>query len=191
MSRRPPAQAKMAAAEKSAETVRGIAVKRALALANPPPCGRSSLPHKGTRKPPESWKKQLNEHISKQGLKQSSQRLKIAEVILKENSHFTIQEVAERVRASVEGTGLATLYRTIALLVSAGILRETLVGEAGQTFYEVEDSKHHDHVVCTDCGHIFEFHDEEIEKLQDRVASKMGFTPLHHRHVVYAKCKKL
>lgn len=165
-------------------------VKRAPA-SNTPPCGRAPYPLKHTRHTPENWKRLLNEHIHRQGLKQSSQRLRIAEVLLKEPAHFTIQEVAPKVRAEVEGTGLATLYRTIALLVSAGLLRETLTGDSGQTFYEVEDNHHHDHVVCLDCGHIFEFHDEEIEKLQDRVSSRLGFTPLHHRHVLYANCKKL
>ncbi|MGZ3707544.1 MAG: transcriptional repressor, partial [Bdellovibrionota bacterium] len=54
--------------------------------------------------------------------------------------------------------------------------------------YEPVDEEHHDHIICVDCGEIFEFHDDQIESQQSQVAREMKFEEVRHRHVVYARC---
>lgn len=133
----------------------------------------------------------LEAHLSKEGLKHSEQRLKIMRFVLMLPGHFRVQEVARQIQETSPGLGAATVYRNVKTLVDAGILRETLVDEEGQTVYELLDDEHHDHIVCLDCHRIFEFHDEKIEELQGEIAERMKFTEAQHRHVVYARCQYL
>lgn len=102
--------------------------------------------------------------------------------------HFTVQDIARDIQEDAPGIGAATIYRNIKTLVEAGIVRETLVDQDGQMVYEVLDDDHHDHIVCLDCHQIFEFHEEDIEHTQRKIADKMNFTEASHRHVVYAHC---
>lgn len=103
--------------------------------------------------------------------------------------HFNVQEVVKKVQSRDASIGAATVYRTAALLRDAGLVRETLVNDDGSTVYEVSDSDHHDHIVCLDCGQIFEFRDERIEQAQAAINERMKFAEVRHRHVIYAHCQ--
>ena len=137
----------------------------------------------------ESWRQLLEGYLTQEGLKHSDQRLKIVELILSEDRHFRTQDMVRKVQAAYPGIGAATVYRNIKLLQDALILKETLIEDANrQVVYELTDEAHHDHIVCLDCGEIFEFHEEEIEILQDRITKNLSFRPASHRHVIYAHC---
>jgi Fur family ferric uptake transcriptional regulator len=156
------------------------------------PCGRSiPKPTAEGRTSLDQWKSILASHLAEKGLKNSEQRIKIAEVLLKEPGHFRVQDVAKKVQQTFDEIGPATVYRAINLFRDAGLLKETLVGDGGETVYEVADGEHHDHIICLDCELIFEFHDETMEARQDRAAKEMGFSPERHRHVIYARCDRL
>lgn len=154
------------------------------------PCGRP-LPAKVPSKETDfgRWEEQLRRYLGAQGLKSSSQRWSIVKLILSEKGHFTTQAIVQKVQSESPGIGAATVYRNIKLLLEAGILIETLVDTQGRTFYEIADDDHHDHIVCLDCGYIFEFHDESIESSQVQVTKKLKFTQVRHRHVIYANCQ--
>ena len=156
-------------------------------------CGRP-LPNMATapsKKSIKDWSTAIRDYVSTHGLRQSSQRLSIAETIQKISGHFTIQDVVDRMHSHDGSIGAATVYRTIALLRDVGLLKETLVDEGGTTVFEVADESHHDHIVCVDCGHIFEFHDDRIEKIQRELGLKLKFSEARHRHVIYSKCQYL
>lgn len=153
------------------------------------PCGRKLIPsHDAPPPSPEEWLDRLNAHLVSRGLKSSEQRSKIALAVRDWKGHFRVQDIARRVQAEHAEIGPATVYRAINLFREAGLLKETLVGDSGETVFEVSDGDHHDHIVCLDCDRIFEFHEEAIETLQEKVAHRMGFEPERHRHVVYAHC---
>jgi Fur family ferric uptake transcriptional regulator len=81
------------------------------------------------------------------------------------------------------------VYRTLRLLLDSG-LASARQFEDGQTRYEVAGA-HHDHLICVKCGLILEFEDDEIERLQDRIADKLGgFRVLRHKHELYGLCPK-
>lgn len=155
------------------------------------PCGRSSRPSRGTESAAkfEEWRARLRKHIAGQGLKYTEQRWKIASLILSSGGHLDAQELVARVKRKHPGIGAATVYRNIKILCDASILNESLVDSQGRAIYEVFDEAHHDHIVCLDCGGIFEFHDPKLESLQDSAAESIGFEPVRHRHIVYARCK--
>lgn len=137
------------------------------------------------------WQSQLREYLSSQNLKYSEQRWKIAEIILASGGHLDAQGLVERVKELHSGIGAATVYRSIKVLCDAKILKESLVDPQGRVIYELFDDDHHDHIVCTDCGEIFEFHNDKIESLQNGIIREMQFSQVRHRHVIYVKCNWL
>jgi Fur family ferric uptake transcriptional regulator len=135
--------------------------------------------------------KKLDDFVLKSGLKRSDVRNKILEVIVKKARHFTIADLIPVLQKRYPDVGRATLYRTLPIFVSSGILQEGPQDPLGQTYYELAEGEHHDHIVCLDCREIFEFHDDQIEKRQLAVASSMRFSVENHGHVVYARCQDL
>jgi Fur family ferric uptake transcriptional regulator len=157
------------------------------------PCGRTQQDHEHQAEAHhrQELKQRLEAYLAAQGLRQSAQRDRIIDLILGTTRHFSVQEIASRVRSKFPSLGPATVYRTVNLLVEAQVLRETLVDEGRQKLYEVSGVEHHDHIVCLDCGTLFEFHDEGIEALQASVSRRLGFREARHRHVIYAHCEEL
>jgi Fur family ferric uptake transcriptional regulator len=161
------------------------------ATSKPLPCGRPKpLP---TNPPPsakqfEVWRNQLKDYLVSQGLKFTEQRWKIAELILSTGGHLDAQALVEQVKKRHAGIGAATVYRSIKVLCDAAILKESLIDVKGRVFYELFDKQHHDHIICLDCGEIFEFHDQKIESQQSAVVQKMQFEEVGHRHIVYTRC---
>ncbi|MGK5087432.1 transcriptional repressor [Bdellovibrionota bacterium FG-2] len=141
-----------------------------------------------THKEQEKWHELLNRYLQQKQLKQSEQRWKIVQLILSIHGHMSAQEIVQQVMQTYPDIGAATVYRNIKLLCDAKILKETLVDTVGRSVYEVFNEKHHDHIVCEDCGHTFEFQNQELEALQDRIAKKFNFQPTRHRHVIYGEC---
>jgi Fur family ferric uptake transcriptional regulator len=74
------------------------------------------------------------------------------------------------------------------LLADAGFAVEHKFGENHTRYEVVEEGEHHDHLICVDCGHIVEFEEPEIESIQSRVASDLGFAVISHKHEVYVRC---
>ena len=135
------------------------------------------------------WHLQLKQYLLAQKLKYSEQRWKIARLILEKRGHFSAQEIVKEVLDTYPGIGAATVYRNIKVLCDARILKETLVDAEGVIVYESYEEEHHDHIVCLDCNEIFEFHDPNIESLQDKIAAKLKFNQVRHRHIIYVRCQ--
>jgi Fur family ferric uptake transcriptional regulator len=135
-------------------------------------------------------REQLKQYILKHGLKTSRQRELIADVFFSVGGHVSIDELLERVRSADPKIGQATVYRTMKLLTRCGLAEARQFGD-GHTRYEpVEDNhEHHDHLICTSCGKIVEFHNTQIEALQDRVAAEHGFLVTHHKMELYGLCE--
>ena len=143
------------------------------------------------------WASRLESYLTEKKLKRSEQRLQILEVFLDAGGHLSAQDLVQEVARRFPGIGAATVYRSLKVLCDAQVLRETFADARGRAIFEVsslgtdsEDS-HHDHMICRDCGAVFEFHSEEIEALQGALLKKQGFREDGHRHVVYVRCEKL
>ncbi len=128
------------------------------------------------------------EFIRSKNLKQSNQRQQIMETFLKTEKHLTAEELYRMVRKKNSSIGYATIYRTMKLLSEAGLCRELLI-EDGVTRYEhLYNHKHHDHLICTECGIFVEIESPEIETLQEKIAKKNGFVLTKHRLDLYGLC---
>lgn len=160
------------------------------------PCGRPRPAHpSGSDQDSKIILNSLNQKLAafalSRGLNRSKQRGHILEVIVREARHFSVPTLAKKVQRVFPNIGTATIYRNLPVLVEANIIQESLTTPQGETLYELCGADHHDHIVCMNCGTIFEFHDEVIEQKQVHVTKTLGFTPRHHRHVIYAECTQL
>lgn len=128
----------------------------------------------------------LAAYLEKNHLKQTKQRELILHTFLDAHRHVTSEDLYQAVRKEHSNIGYTTVYRTMKLLVEAGLATERHFDD-GITRYEIEH-EHHDHLVCIKCGKIQEFECEEIEERQNEVASEYGFEVLRHRHELYGHC---
>jgi len=123
------------------------------------------------------------------GLKATFPRLKILDIFRKSDErHLSAEDVYRALIAENIDIGLATVYRVLTQFEQAGILARSQF-DGGKSIFELNDGDHHDHLICTHCGCVTEFNDEEIEKRQHKIARDNGFTLESHAMVLYGVCK--
>jgi Fur family transcriptional regulator, ferric uptake regulator len=138
---------------------------------------------------PKHLKERWRAYLQENNLNTTQQRELIVDQFLRCRDHVSIDELLARVRKRNRKVGYATVYRTLKLLVDSGLAIQRQFGD-GQARFEV-DGDHHDHLICTKCGLILEFEDDEIEALQERIAERLGgFKVTRHRHELYGLCPK-
>lgn len=134
--------------------------------------------------------KSFERFLRQRSLKLTPQRERIFRRVFATHEHFSAETLylwlREEQGASVSR---ATVYRTLGLLVEGGFL-ESLDAGNGELLYEhVLGHRHHDHMVCIDCGRIEEFVDERIEELQQAACQRKGWTLLHHNLRLFGRCR--
>ena len=128
----------------------------------------------------------LKQHLSKHNLKLTRQREHILNAFLK-MEHVTAEQMYHLLAKKDPHIGLATIYRTLKLFCETGLAQERHFGTQTQ-FDNVAHKGHHDHMICTSCGKIVEFQNCQIEKLQEEVATKNGFSIQTHKLELYGLC---
>lgn len=124
------------------------------------------------------------------GLKATFPRLKILDLFEKSNvRHLSAEDVYKLLIAEGMDIGLATVYRVLTQFEQAGILERHFF-ESGRAVFEMNEGKHHDHLVCVNCGRVEEFYDPEIEARQQAVAQAKGFEIADHALSLYAHCTR-
>ena len=130
-----------------------------------------------------------DQELKKAGLKVTLPRVKILQIL--ENvvdSHMTAEDIYQALRDAEEDVGIATVYRVLTQFEAAGLI-ERHNFDNGPAVYELDRGEHHDHMVCTETGKVIEFHDSEIENIQERIASQNGYDLVGHSLVLYVKPK--
>lgn len=102
--------------------------------------------------------------------KKTKQRELILNFLKMQEGHFSLSEFTEEVRKKDQKIGTITVYRTLKFLESKGIL-EVIKLANGQKVFEIKKG-HHDHIICEKCASIIEFHNEDLEKLQEKIAEQ-------------------
>jgi len=133
---------------------------------------------------------EFKSYLAKRGLKLTPERRVILEEVFRQHDHFEAEELLFRMRQRKVDVSKATLYRTLPLLVKAGLLREEVFGERHLHYEHVRGRKHHGHLRCLSCGKIEEFLDESIENLQAAICARHGFTPIGHRLEIHGYCRE-
>ncbi|MCL3883429.1 Fur family transcriptional regulator [Marivita sp. GX14005] len=125
-----------------------------------------------------------------QGLRLTDQRRTIAHVLEGSRDHPDVEELYARASAIDPNISLATVYRTVKLFEEAGILEKVDFGD-GRARYEDAERDHHDHLIDLQTGKVIEFVDPEIEALQEKIATKLGYKLKGHKLELYGvKLKK-
>jgi Fur family ferric uptake transcriptional regulator len=131
------------------------------------------------------------DELKSSGLKATLPRIKILEVFQRTTQrHMTAEDVFKVLLAEGADVGLATVYRVLMQFEQAGLLSRNHF-ETGKSVFELNEGKHHDHLVCMDCGRVEEFFDAEIEKRQTRIARERGFEITEHALYLYAECTRV
>jgi len=129
------------------------------------------------------------------GLRLTRQRMEILRAIYATHKHVTAEQLFETLQKSGKGDSLkisrATVYRTLSLLAEGGFVHALDVGrDTGTLFEHALGHRHHDHMICLECGSIGEFSDERLERVQDEAIRRQGFTATSHRLNVFGVCAK-
>ena len=129
------------------------------------------------------------QELRKAGLKVTSPRLKILEVLeTSPERHMSAEAVYKALLDAGEEFGLATVYRVLTQFESAGLVARHNF-EGGTAVFELTDRTHHDHMVCLKTGDVIEFVDERIEEIQKEIADKHGYIIEEHSLVLYVRPK--
>ena len=133
--------------------------------------------------------KTIEQKCLAKGVKLTEQRKIVARVMSQSNDHPYVDELYNRVSKIDSKISIATVYRTVKLFEEFGILAKHEF-KGGKARYEELNESHHDHLIDVKSGEIIEFVDEEIEKLQKKVANKYGYELVDHKLELYGVKKK-
>ena len=133
---------------------------------------------------PDSATTRIERLCAEKRLRMTGQRRIIARVLSTAKDHPDVEEVYRRAHVQDSRISLSTVYRTIKLFEANGFLERHDFG-AGRGRYEETARRHHDHLIDLDSGQVIEFRNEEIERLQERVARDLGFSLVGHKLELY------
>jgi len=121
-------------------------------------------------------------------LRMTTQRRAILDLINASNKHWDADEVLWALVDAGHSVGIATIYRGLAALESQGLINSIQLADKKR--YERANKAHHDHMICTECGHIEEFSHQTIEDLQQAVAAEKSFKLTGHQLVMFGICSQ-
>ena len=129
------------------------------------------------------------EYLKSRGLRATRQRKLVLASALARAPHFQADELYLTMRRRGASVSRASVFRTLRLLVEAGLLHEVLNGEK-HSHYETRGSgKHHGHMVCENCGRVIEFQTATIESIERTICQPAGFVPDTYRAYILGRCK--
>ena len=132
---------------------------------------------------------ELKKIVKQKGLKYTEQREIVLSILIHAEDHLSAEEVYNEIKSKYteSNIGIATVYRALSFLEEVDLITSITFGSDGKK-YESNAKSHHDHLICTECGKIVEFLDDEIEKRQERIAKKNKFKITNHSMQLYGIC---
>ena len=129
--------------------------------------------------------------LAQKKLRLTRPRRAIIETVFSTEKHFTAEELLGWARRRDKSVSRATVYRTLPLLTESGLVREMDFGK-DYKFYDPNyaEHPHHNHIICQDCGKIVEFESEKIERLENKISRRLGFSVRAHRLQITATCEE-
>jgi Fur family ferric uptake transcriptional regulator len=134
----------------------------------------------------EMFRRYLRDH----NLPVTHQREAVASVVFFADAHVSVADIEQRLRDRSVAVGKATIYRTLELLATAGLVREHDFGEGFKRYEPLVAQGHHEHLICLSCGRVVEFSSERLERMKALIAEEHGFRHHHHRLEIYGTCKE-
>jgi Fur family ferric uptake transcriptional regulator len=126
--------------------------------------------------------------LAGQGFKLTNERAALVREIFSTHYHFEADELLFKMKEKSLKISRATIYRTLELLVRSGMVRRVHLGEDHYHYEYVSGNSHHDHLICTTCGSVIEFHDPALEQRQREICDRKKFTPTFHNLQILGVC---
>lgn len=133
---------------------------------------------------------ELKNNFRKEKLKMTFARINIIKQIVEINDHFNADDIYDELKERQSKISRASVYRTIALLLKNGLIKEVPHNDKKTKYEFVKDDTHHDHMICIRCGRIIEFKNDDIEYMQKKVCEKYDFILKEHNMELRGLCKK-
>ena len=127
--------------------------------------------------------------LGERGVRATPQRTRVLAALARAPNDATAQELHERLRARGERSGLATVYRALAVLADEGVV-DVLAHRPGEACYRLCGGEHHHHLVCSSCHRVVELSDCRLDPWLDDVAAAHGFDRLEHRLELTGVCSE-
>ena len=134
--------------------------------------------------------KMFRDILRRDGLKYTPQRVAVLKEVLKDQGHRECEDIYLALRQKGSHVSRATIYRTMDILVKNDFARKMEIGDGRARYESKVDIPHHDHLVCTSCGKIMEFVDQDVEDLQNKIAKRYHFKLRRHIHHLFGICKE-
>jgi len=132
---------------------------------------------------------QFSSFLKDQGLKRTSGREAVFREAVATEGHFEPEELAYRLRKKGSRISKATVYRTLPLLVKAGLIKEVIHGEKHHHYEPIHEGSPHDHLICLKCGRIMEFEEKSLKKIQEQICKRHRFRPEKIVVEIFGYCK--
>ncbi len=130
----------------------------------------------------------FQQFLAGQGLKLTNERAALVREIFSIHYHFEADELLFKMKEKKLKISRATIYRTLELLVKSGMVRRVHLGEDHYHYEYISANSHHDHLICTTCGSVIEFHDPILEERQREICERKKFTPTFHNLQILGVC---
>jgi Fur family transcriptional regulator, ferric uptake regulator len=139
-----------------------------------------------------SAKRRFLDFLNGKNLRITAQRKAIIDTAFGTQQHFTADQLLAWSRRRDKSVSRATVYRTLPLLTESGLVREMDFGKDCKVYDpNYAEHPHHNHIICQDCEKIVEFDSEKIEKLENEISQRLGFSVKAHRLQITATCEEL
>lgn len=132
----------------------------------------------------------LTKYLRTKGLRLTEQRKIIVNHFCSKDKHYSVEELYGELKHRMPHIGYATVYRTMQLLVDAGLATERRFKDNITRYEPAHRNVHHAHMICLKCGKIIEFEYRRIEQLQQEAAKRHNFHPVSHKLELYGYCKE-
>lgn len=138
----------------------------------------------------DAAKEILSEYLKKKNLRSTRERFLLLEEILKTNGHFDADELFASLSAKDLKASRATVYNTLDLLVSCGLISRYRFGENHSRYEKAFGRPRHDHLICLECGEIIEFVNDKLDKIQKEVCEEKNFKLQNSTLQIFGICTK-
>ncbi|GIV29282.1 MAG: transcriptional repressor [Bacteroidia bacterium] len=147
--------------------------------------------NKNTKEIFEQVKSILDDYLKRKGLRKTLERYNVLKEIYSISGHFEIEALYERMKNKKYRVSRATLYNNMEIFVDAGLVVKHQFGKQSAQYEKAYNYRQHDHLICQDCGKVFEFCDPRILQIQKTTETLLGFTVTQHSLQFSGKCKQL
>ncbi len=136
-------------------------------------------------------KEQFAAFLKQKNYRNTQERYLVLDNIVQFEAHFSADELYLAMRIAGVNVSRATIYSTLDLLTKCNILMKHRFQGDSAHFELADKMPNHDHLICTECGHIVEFQEESLNKISDDIGKQLGFKPLKHSLQVFAVCNDI